>query len=400
MIFEYTGINKDGVQAKGMVEAVNKNSAITTLQSRGITIISLKEEKKSVWGVDIIKKRVKNKDIVLFSRQIATLFEARVPAYRAFVLMTSQVSNPALADILTQVSESIKKGVPIANSLAEHEEAFSPFYVNMVAVGEEAGTLNTSFLRLADYLERSYDVTRKIKGALIYPAFVILTFVGVMWIMFGFVIPQIATILVDSGAELPFITSIMLAISDFVAGNSLLLFIFILILLGGIFQYSRTKQGKKFFDFLKLSTPIIGRLYRNLYLSRIANNISLMLTSGVQLLRATEVTAKVVDNVIYEKMLIDASKKIKGGSSFASVLDTHSDLIPPLMSQMSRVGEETGELSSMMASAANFYENELKDYVDATLKLIEPLLIVFLGLAVSILMASVLLPIYTISSQF
>jgi len=314
--------------------------------------------------------------------------------------MTSQVSNPALSDILNKVSESIKKGVPIANSLAEHKEAFSPFYVNMVAVGEEAGTLNTSFLRLADYLERSYEVARKIKGALVYPAFVILTFVGVMWIMFGFVIPQIATILTESETDLPLITDIMLGISNFVANNSLLIFIFILLFFGGTFQYSRTKQGKKFFDFIKLSTPIIGKLYRNLYLSRISNNISLMLKSGVQLLRATEVTAKVVDNAVYEGMLNEASVKIKGGSSFATVLESYPDLVPPLMSQMARVGEETGELSNMMGSAANFYENELKDYIDATLKLIEPLLIVFLGLAVSILMASVLLPIYSISSQF
>ena len=266
----------------------------------------------------------------------------------------------------------------------------------MVKAGEESGKLDETFMYLADYLDRNYEVTSKVKTALIYPAFVIFTFVAVMILMLVVIIPKISVILKDSGQAVPIYTKIVLGISDFFVSYWVLLLIAIIV--GGFFlwRYLQTIAGKMAFDDMKISTPIIKNLYSKLYLSRIADNMNTMLISGIPMVRGLDLTSSVVDNLVYKKILEQTVEDVKGGSSVSSALEKHEQ-IPGIFVQMVRIGEETGQLGNILKTLANFYRREVTNSIDSIVSLIEPAMIVLLGLGVSFLLAAVLVPIYSIS---
>ena len=299
--------------------------------------------------------------------------------------------------MLTELADDIQSGTPISRALGGHPKVFSPFYTNMVKSGEESGKLDQTFLYLADYLDRTYEIVSKARNALIYPAFVISTFAVVMILMMTLVIPRISSILIDSGQDIPFYTKVVIALSDFFVNYGV--FLLIVLVVGGyfLFRHILTKGGKAQFDRLQLSIPYVGTLYRKLYLSRIADNLATMLGSGISVLQATEITASVVGNAVYADILNQTSTAIKGGGSISDALSTYEE-IPGIMTAMIKVGEETGELGSILKTLARFYQREVTNTVDTLVDLIEPFLIVALGLGVGILLASVLIPIYNISS--
>jgi len=400
MLFNYTAIDKDGNETKGSIEALNQDVAISSLQRRGLVIASIRgeEEKKSLLSKDIsFFERVKNKDIVILSRQIATLFEAQVSALRVFRMLGSEVESPLLSRVLTSVAEDLQAGSPISAALAKHPKVFSNFYVNMVKAGEESGKLDETFSYLADYLDRSYEVSSKAKNALIYPAFVIGTFVVVMVLMLTTVIPRLSDIIAESGQEVPVYTKVVIALSDFLVNYGV--FALIALVVGGFlfWRYVRGSAGALAFARFKISIPYIGTLYRKLYLSRIADNMNTMLASGIPMVRGLEITASVVDNAVYEEILTTAVEQVRSGSSVSDSLGASND-IPNIMVQMIRVGEETGELGNILKTLARFYQREVTNAVDTLVDLIEPVMIVLLGLGVGSLLASVLIPIYNISS--
>jgi type IV pilus assembly protein PilC len=400
MLFNYKAIDAQGNEKEGSVDAVNEDVAISSLQRRGLVISSLSssEEDTSFFKKDVaFFERVKNRDIVILSRQIATLFEAQVSALRVFQLLGAESAIPFLKKILTAVADDIQAGSSISKALAGHPKVFSSFYVNMVRAGEESGKLDETFLYLADYLDRTYEVTSKAKNALIYPAFVIFTFISVMILMLTLVIPRISAIFTESGQELPIYTRIVVGISDFFVNYGI--FLLIALIIGGFFlwRFSRTRQGELTMAELKISIPYIGSLYKKLYLSRIADNLSTMLSSGISMLRAVEITASVVGNKVYKEVLLDSMEFIKGGGSVSEAFSKHPE-IPGIMVQMIKVGEETGKLGDILSTLSKFYRREVTNAVDTLVTLIEPVLIVALGLGVSILLASVLLPIYNLSS--
>ena len=267
----------------------------------------------------------------------------------------------------------------------------------MVKSGEESGKLEQTFLFLADYLDRSYEVTSKVKNALIYPAFVGFTFFTVMILMFTMVIPKIAGILKDSGQSIPFYTQVVLWISNFVVDYGI--FLLILFVIGGFFfwRFSRTEAGKISVDNTKISIPYLQILYRKLYLSRIADNMNTLLLSGIPMVRALELTADVVDNKVYENILRKANEDVKSGMPVSQALD-HKKEIPGIFVQMIRVGEETGQVGKILKTMSSFYQREVINAVDTMVGLIEPVMIVGLGLGVGILLAAVLVPIYNISA--
>ena len=266
----------------------------------------------------------------------------------------------------------------------------------MVRSGEEAGKIDTTFGFLADYLERTYEVTAKAKNALIYPIFVIITFVGVMVLMFVTVIPSISTILTESGQTIPFYTRVVLGISTFLVHYGW--FILILLVLGGLFlwRFSKTPNGRYTFSEFKIGIPYIGNLYRKLYLSRIADNMHTQLSAAIPIIRSLEITAEVVDNAVFENALAVASEEVKGGSSIADAFGK-SRVIPGILIQMIKVGEESGELGNILETMARFYRREVENAVDTLVSLIEPALIILLGLGVGFLLAAVLVPIYSIA---
>lgn len=398
MIFEYKAVDESGAPQAGTIDAVSREVAISSLQRRGLSITSIEEKKTDGGGLNItLFETVSIKDVVLLSRQISTLFEAQVSALRVFRLLASESDKPILQRTLTEVADDLQAGTPISKALSKHPKVFGDFYVNMVKSGEESGRLDETFLYLADYLDRNYAIVSKARNALIYPAFVISTFVIVMILMMTMVIPRISTILTDSGQEIPVYTQVVIALSNFFVDYGILLLI--LAVVGGFFlvRYGVTKGGRAQFDRLQINTPYIGNLYQKLYLSRIADNLSTMLSSGISVVQATEVTASVVGNSVYSEILEDVTTSVKGGGSVSAALSQYRE-IPGIMTAMIKVGEETGELGNILKTLARFYEREVNNAVDTLVDLIEPFMIVVLGLGVGVLLASVLIPIYNISS--
>ncbi|MEK7602006.1 MAG: type II secretion system F family protein [Patescibacteria group bacterium] len=400
MLFKYNALDTDGHERQGSVEALSMDVAVSTLQRRNLIVSSIEPmEKKSKLEIEFsFLKGVSNKEIVILSRQIATLFEAQVSALRVFRLLSAEVENKYLSEILTQVSDDLQGGSPISKALSRHPKAFQAFYVNMVKAGEESGKLSETFGYLADYLDRNYEVASKAQSALIYPAFVIGVFITVMSLMLTLVIPKISAILIDSGQKIPLYTQIVVSLSDFIVHYGG--FILIAFVIFGFYCYRamQTESGRLMFDSIKLDTPYIGDLYQKLYLSRISDNFATMLVSGVPVVEAVEITAAVVDSPIYEGILRQVGEDVKGGASISDALARHKE-IPGIMSAMVRVGEETGELGKILATLAHFYQREVTNAVDTLVDLIEPLMIVILGLGVGILLAAVLVPIYNLAGS-
>jgi type IV pilus assembly protein PilC len=398
MLFKYHAIDQDGHERDGTIEAPSQEVAVSALQRRSLIISAIAStEKKSLLELDIpLFNRVSNKDIVILSRQIATLFEAQVSALRVFRLLASEVGSKQLANVLSAVGDDLQSGVPISKALARHPKVFSAFYVNMVRAGEESGKLSETFNYLADYLDRSYDLMSKAENALVYPIFVIAVFFAVMALMLTLVIPKISAILLDSGQAVPIYTSIVIGFSNFLVHYGI--FVLIALIAGGVYlwQFGKTERGKLVLDSLKIGIPYIGDLYRKLYLSRIADNFATMLLSGVSVVEALEITASVVDNAAFKVVLDEVGRDVKGGSSISDALGRHPDM-PGIMVAMTRVGEETGELGKILMTLAKFYNREVQNAVDTLVGLIEPIMIVALGLGVGVLLAAVLLPIYNLA---
>jgi type IV pilus assembly protein PilC len=398
MLFTYHALDKDGHEREGTVEALSMDVAVSTLQKRDLIVSSIEPAaNKSIFSGEIeFLKHVSNKEIVVLSRQIATLFEAQVSALRIFRLLASELDNKYLSEILTQVSDDIQGGAPISKAMSKHPKAFSAFYVNMVRSGEESGKMSETFGYLADYLDRTYEVMSKAQNALIYPAFVIGIFVVVMVLMLTLVIPKITAILTDSGQQIPIYTQIVINLSYVLVHYGVFVLIGILIAAFFVWRALQTEQGKLFFDSIKLDIPFVGDLFLKLYLSRIADNFSTMLAAGVPVVEMVEITASVVGSKKFEVMLMEASEEIKGGSNISDSLSKHEE-IPGIMIAMIKVGEETGELGTILNTLAKFYRREVSTSVDTLIDLIEPMMIVILGLGVGSLLASVLIPIYNLA---
>ncbi len=400
MLFSYKAIDTTNTAREGTVEASSIDAAIATVQKRGYTVTDITpiDTKKSILNMEFEWfQRVSNKDVVILSRQIATLFDAQVSALRIFRLLASEAEKPQLARVLNDITEELQAGSSISRALSSHPEVFSPFYVNMVRSGEESGSIERSFLYLADYLDRSYEVVNKVRNALVYPAFVVGIFILVMGLMLTLVIPRISQILTDAGQELPIYTRIVIGLSDFLVN-----YIGILLVLAGfggvaLWRFMQTDVGRRFFDELKISTPYFGSLNSQLYLTRVCDNLSTMLSSGISMVQALEVTADVVDNTVFKEILQTTLSEVKAGRSFADVISEYPE-IPGVLSQMAKVGEETGNLADILKTLATFYQREVNNSVDTLIGLIEPAMIVLLGLGVATLLASVLMPIYNLTN--
>ena len=375
MKFDYTGVTKAGEKVSGEIYMSTREEAARSLQLEGITISSLQATKtlgdiKFDWF-----STVKNKDIVLLSRQIATLFTANVSAVRVFAMLAAEVENSELASILTEIVTDMEAGMPLSKAMAKHPVVFSQFYVNMVASGEETGKLSQTFEYLADYLERNYELTSKAKNALIYPSFVIATFIGVMILMLTYIIPRIGTILTESGQELPVYTKLVLGASSFLVNYGLIFAALLVIAVSALIFWYRTEKGKNIVMNFALHFPYVGELYRKLYLSRIADNMHTMLASGISMVKSLETTKSVIGNSTYESIIETAVEDVRTGKSLSQALQTYPEYIPPILTQMVAVGEESGNVGEMLKTLSEFYTREVRNAVDLRYREIERSLI-------------------------
>ncbi len=400
-LFNYKAVDAQGVERVGTIDAINIDLAIGALQRRGLIISSI--DPAETGATSILGKNlnffsgIKSSDIVMVSRQVTTLFEAQVSALRAFRLLAAEARTPRLAEVLTEVGNDIQSGSSIAAALARHEEVFSPFYVNMVRAGEETGKLDETFAFLADYMDRNYEITQKAKNALIYPAFIILTFVVVMMLMLTLVIPRLAVMLEEVGQEVPVYTKIVIALSNFLTNYFLLVVLLFVGIVVFFVRYGRSENGVQFLSRVRLQIPIIGLIYQKLFLSRVSDNLSTMLKSGIQMLRGLEITASVVGDATYERIMGEVAQDVKAGMPVSEAMRKHPEM-PGIVVAMMKIGEETGNMGTILETMSRFYRREVNNAVDTLVSLIEPVMIVVLALGVAVLLASVLMPIYNIAS--
>jgi type IV pilus assembly protein PilC len=399
MMYTYEAITPQGTKTTGQIDAPNENAVLENLQSKGLIVVGVKLVKTTSNSTGFsLFNRVKLKDIVITSRQIASLFDAQVSAVRVFNLMAESSANPVLKYSLENVSRDIQAGITIAEAMRKHPKVFSDFYVNMVRAGEESGKLTDTFNFLADYLERQYELSSKTRNAMIYPAFVVATFFIVMILMMVLVIPKLTSIITESGGEIPIYTKIVIGISNLLLNYGFILVVFA-VLFGLVVQWQlRQPAGKLFLDRMKLRIPYVGDLYTKMYLARIADNLSTMLTAGIPVVRTLEITQSVVGNRIFETILADAIVGVKGGTPISDMF-AKSKHIPQVFVWMIRTGEETGTIGNMLKKIATYYKREVETSVDTLIGLIEPAMIVSLGLSVAFLLMSVLVPIYNIADS-
>jgi type IV pilus assembly protein PilC len=399
MLFNYKVISQSGSEENGAIEAINIDVAISSLQRRGYIISSIKPADDGGFLNNLLAsfEKVSNKEIVMLSNQVSILFNSHVSALRIFRLLAEGSENSVLQKRLNEVAEDIQGGVSLSSAMGKHPAIFSEFYVSMVTAGEESGKLAETFKYLAAYLERSYELISKTKNALVYPIFVIVVFIAVMTLMLVLVIPKLSAILIESGQPIPVYTQGVIGLSNFIRNYGVFALIFFIIS-GFLLWKLGLPGGKKSVSSVKLSLPLFGSLFKKTYLSRIADNLDTMLSSGVPMLRSIEITAKVVGDDTYRDIMYDVGEKVKAGSSLSDAL-AHRDAIPNIMVQMVKVGEETGELSVILQTLAKFYKHETDAEVDTLVSLIEPIMIVMLAVGVGTLLASILIPIYNITAN-
>lgn len=394
-IFEYKARTKDDEVRSGIIETSSQEAAIETLQRQNLTITLLKERAQPSFLQMRLGGGVKQKDIVIFSRQLATLFEAQIPIVESLRTVTSETSNVTFREAAAQILDDVSGGIALSNALARHPSIFSSFYIQLVRSGEESGKLQEVFSYIADYTERSYYLTTKARNALMYPAFVTVTFFGVIVVMLVAVVPRLLGIFEETGQAIPWYTQAILGLSIFL--RTFGLFILIALVAGAFFlwRWAQREIGRSYFHRLQISLPILGAIFQKLYMARFADNLHTLIIGGIPIIRALAISGDVVGNMVYQRAINNAAESVKGGGSISDAFEKNSD-IPPLVTQMIRIGEASGKLDFILAKIAKFYQREVDSAFENLVSLIEPALIVFLGIGVGVLVAAVLIPLYSL----
>lgn len=395
MKFNYQARTKENQIQTGIVEAASKEAALNLLQKHGLYITLLEVTASPFYARKIkLFEKIARKDIVLFSRQLSIMFKSKVSLVKSLQTLSSQTRNTDFREKILNLSEEIEGGVSFSKALSKYPKVFGSFYVSMVKSGEVSGKLSEVLDYLADHLEREYHLIMKIRGAMIYPSLVLSVVVLVLLAMVFFVIPQFTKILGETGQELPLVTQIIIGVSDFIRKW---FFILTGIFIGVVFfivQYIRSGEGKRNLDMISLRLPLIGPFLQMLYLSRFAENLSTLISGGLPIARALEISGETIGNITYKEIISKTKDEVRKGEKISSVLQRYPEIFPPVFSQMVLVGEKTGSLDKTLLNVVVFYQKEVERTIDNLVSILEPFLIVFLGLVVAGIMISILMPLY------
>lgn len=400
MKFNYQARGKKGETQTGVIEASSKEAAAQLLSRHDLYVTLLEEEKAaSVYSKRLaFFDRVSVREIMLFSRQLSIMFQSRVSLVEALQVLGSQMKNASFKEKIFEISESVEGGTTFSQAIEHYPSLFSSFYVNMVKSGEASGTLSGVLEYLADHLEREYYLSSKIKGALVYPMFIVFLALAVLFLMMYFVIPNLSRVLESTGTELPGVTKAVLWLAGFTRAWGWLLF-----LLSGIgaflaYKYAKTKEGKRFLSILYLKIPALSQFLQMIYLSRFAENLSTLIGGGLPIVQCLDITANIIGNDVYKDIIEEAREEVRKGSRISQVLQKYPTEFPPVFTQMVFVGEKSGTLDKSLMSIVRFYQKEVEGAVERILSVLEPALIVVLGLLVGGMMAAVMLPLYNMAS--
>lgn len=398
--FKWTGKTPKGTVQTGELAADSREDVISALRKQGIipTIVAEKKASAIKFGGFSRSPKIKDRDIIVFTRQFASMYNAGIPIVQSLDIMSKQTENKALRLIVGQVKGDVESGITLADAMKKYPKAFDDLYVNLVAAGETGGVLDSVLQRLAIYIEKAMKLKKKVKGAMIYPSVVMFIAVLVVAIIMIFVIPVFAKVFGDMGVALPLPTQLVIGLSNFLSGIGGLILFFIIV---GAFiafrQYRKTSVGHMVTDRLFLKIPLIGNLIRKVAVARFARTLGTLITSGVPILDGLEICAKSAGNKVVEKVVFEVKKDVASGKTVSEPLGK-SDVFPPMVVQMISVGESTGSLDQMLSKVADFYDDEVDNSVQNLTVLLEPILMVFLGTIIGFIVVALYLPIFKLGS--
>lgn len=398
-VYDYKAKDIDGVTLTGAVEAPNEIVAQDTLKERNLTVVALAERKHSTLFQTSLSflNRIPRKDVVLFSRQLAVMISATVPLVQSLRILVKQTSNITFKIIVSEVADEVDGGAKLSASLARYPQAFSDFFIHMIRSGETTGKLDETLNYLADQEEKDYDLENKIRGAMTYPIFIVSAMIVIGVLMMIFVIPKLTQSIVAQGGVLPLPTKMLIGASDIIRGWWWLIAVLVAVAVTVLRLYIRTPGGHRQFDQLKFKMPVFGRIYEKIYLVRFSRSLATLIASGIPATKALEIVADVIGNVLYKELTLETIHEVEAGNSIASVF-IKSKIIPPMLPQMMIVGEQTGKLDLILDKLATFYSKELENIINNLVSIIEPLILVVLGVGVAVLVIAILLPIYQLNS--
>lgn len=403
MLFSYKAKDSKGLTLEGTIEAMSQDAALKLLADKKMIVLALEDlEEVPFWkkSIDIpFLNRVGPRDLVFLSRQLSVMVTAGLPLVESLDVLKDQTDNSRLKKIIENISKDVQGGLRFSSSLAKYPKIFDDFFINMVRAGETAGNLDEVLRYLADEQEKNFDLMNKIKGAMVYPMFVIATVIGVMILMMVFVIPQLTQILAQSSVELPLPTKILIAVSDFFKSFYVYIIV-VLIILAIIARFLfKTREGQLFWGRVIIRLPVFGPLFQKFYLVRFARSLSTLLIGGIPLTSSLRIVSDVVGNVVYKNIILESINDVEGGHSVSKAFLNNS-AVPVMLPRLMIVGEQTGKLDEVLEKVSDFYGREIENLLGKLVTLLEPMIIIFLGLMVAGMAASILLPMYQLSSAF
>ncbi len=399
LTYQYTARNpKTGERIKSNVQAESEKMAAQLIRKEGLVVLDLTKDEHS-GGLSARLHRVPTKDKILFSRQLSTLIDAGLPLLQSLRNVNGQTSNKTLKSVVNEVIAAVEGGAPLSVAMGRHPKIFNNVYISMVAAGEASGTLDGSLQRLADQQEKDADIVSKVRGAMVYPVIVVLVMLAVISFMLVKVLPQVQ-VLYDGfpGADLPLVTKVLLALSQ-----AIIKFWWAAILVVGIIGFSvvkwtRTAAGTEVLDRVKMRAPLVGDLFNKMYMARFSRTGSTLVSSGVPLIQMLEITGDAVSNVHISGSVDKAIEKVRGGKSLADALEGDPNFLE-LVPNMLRIGEQSGSMEQMLDKTATYYEKEVDNQIKNVQTIIEPVMMVLLGAVALVIVAAVLLPVYSLAGN-
>lgn len=398
MKFRYTARTRTGELQAGFVEGLSRENAFSILTAHNLYILSLEKFESSPFEpIAKFFRRVKRSDIMVFTRQLATMLEAGISLGDALRGLYDQTKSVTLREIILEISLDVDSGLSLSQSLDRHSDIFSEFYVSLIRTAEVTGRIEESMVFLADHLEKEMTLLNRIRNALIYPAFVVGLFIVVSFILLAFVFPQIEPIFTEANVAMPLLTRVLIAVGNFLAHWWLVVIFVMIALVSIIIDYFRGPEGRTVMSQIIFTLPVFGNIFRKIYVIRFASAVSILLRGGIPISQAIVITSRNIQNALYSDALDDAASSVARGEPLSAALSRHSRYFPVLVVQMMAVGESTGRLSDMLDRTAKFYSREVDSLISELVELVQPAIMVIVGVMVGLLFASLLLPIYNLA---
>lgn len=399
-IFKYVAEDSRGKTKRGTIVGLSDGEVILKLRKKDLTttsVLNVTDTMESKFLMLIAP--IGAKDLVIFARQFSVMISANVPVVESLLVLVDQTNNISLKNMLSEVAFEVDGGSFLSDAFARRPKIFTDFFVNIIRSGESSGKLDEVLDYLADEMEKNYDMISKVKGAMIYPLFIMVGLIAVAIVLMIYVIPNLTSILSETGMTLPWSTRVVIGASHFLQSYILILALALIGLALLVRAYLKTYSGKRNFDILKLRLPIFGRLFKYIYLMRFTRSLSTLLKGGVTITRSLEIVADVVGNTIYKELILETLESINDGNPLSTVME-NSSYVPRMVPQMIAVGEKTGKIDVVLDRVTIFYSRESSNMLDNLSKLMEPIIMVIMGVGVGIMVAAVILPMYNMANQF